>query len=226
MEKIDYIFMEAVGDSFELKPAIIELGSRIINIQKDLSARNVFDKNYSTDEYIGLDFMEGEGVDKICDVRELPFEDGAIDTVIAMNLFEHVEESWLAFDEIKRVISKDGVVIIGTPFSYEIHGCPEDFYRYTPDFYLKVFKDFETKITVTIGYHRRPKMVYFIGGNAETLKDNIDGFSKVYAEKHDGLLKPFSKVMSSIRSKLCPNHFRNDIKFQHTFEIRVNNTVV
>lgn len=219
MEKMDYVFMQAVSESFNILPVIVELGSRIINEQKNLSARNVFNKNYSQDEYIGVDYIEGEGVDKICDVRNLPFKDGSINAVIAMNLFEHVEEPWLAFDEIKRVLSDDGIIIIGTPFSYEIHGCPDDYYRYTPDFYVKTFKDLRFKITLTNGYSRRPKMVYFIGGNANTLSENFNEFKRIYAQKHKAAIKPFSKLLSVVRSKLSPNHFRNDIKFQHTFEI-------
>lgn len=222
MEKIDYIFMQAISGAFEIKPVIVELGSRIINEQKNLSARSVFGQSSEKGEYIGVDFLKGEGVDKVCDVRDLPFSDSSINAVIAMNLFEHVEESWLAFDEIKRVISEDGVVIIGTPFCYEIHGCPDDFYRYTPDHYLNVFKDFKVKIIVTVGFSKRPKMVYFIGGNNKQLSDDFDNFRNLYAKKHESIISRSSKILSGIRSRLSPNHFRNDIKYQHTFDITLH----
>lgn len=67
----------------------------------------------------------------------------------------------------------------------------------------------------------RPKMVYFVGGNAETLINDYDKFKKNYAEKHKLLLKPFSRTISTIRSKLCPSHFKKDIKFQNTYEIKL-----
>jgi len=109
MERIDHIFMQATKESFKLKANYIELGSRVITDQKHLSARLVFKGNFDkSSEYIGIDYLEGEGVDKVCDVRNLPFEDNTINTVIAMNLFEHVEQSWLAFDEIKSVLSPGG----------------------------------------------------------------------------------------------------------------------
>ncbi|MCK5003217.1 MAG: class I SAM-dependent methyltransferase [Gammaproteobacteria bacterium] len=221
MEKIDYAFMQAVDEAFDIKTRIIELGARVIENQKPLSARNIFNKGYSSDEYTGLDYIEGDHVDIACDVRELPFEDKSINTVIAMNLFEHVEESWRAFDEIKRVIGDDGTVIIATPFCYNIHGCPYDYYRYTPSFYTNTFKDFDTKITVTIGYNQRPKMVYFIGGNNKSLGEDFEKFKAIYAEKHKTSLKPMSKFLAKIRSKLSPNHFRNDIRYQHTFDINI-----
>ena len=223
MEKIDYIFMQAVKESFDLKGIYVELGSRVITNQKHLSARNVFKGDFhKSEEYIGVDYMEGEGVDTICDVRNLTFENDSINTIIAMNLFEHVEESWLAFEEIKRVLSKKGIVIIATPFSYDIHGCPEDYYRYTPSLYLNVFKDLKTKITVTVGYKMRPKMVYFIGGNADTLEKDFDKFTSVYSKKYQAQLKPFAQQLSSIRSMVSPSHFKKDIKYQHTFEITLS----
>lgn len=225
MERIDYIFMQAVKESFDLKPNYIELGSRVITDQKHLSARKVFKGDFNkSEEYIGVDYLEGEGVDSIGDVRDLPFENDSINTVIAMNLFEHVEESWLAFEEIKRVLNKNGVVIIATPFSYEIHGCPEDYYRYTPSLYLNVFRNFKTRITLTVGYKMRPKMVYFIGGNADTLVNDFDKFEKVYSRKHKAQLKPFAHTLSSVRSKLSPSHFKKDVKYQHTFEIEMYNS--
>ena len=45
MERIDYSFMQAVDEAFDIKPKIIELGARVIGYQKALSARNIFNKN-------------------------------------------------------------------------------------------------------------------------------------------------------------------------------------
>ena len=221
MEKIDYRFMQAVDESFDINTRIIELGARVIDVQKPLSARNIFNKNHTADEYTGLDFIEGDHVDMLCDIRKLPFEDKSISTVIAMNLFEHVEEPWLAFDEIKRVINDNGTVIIATPFCYQIHGCPDDFYRYTPSLYLNTFKNFDTRITVTVGYHKRPKMVYFIGGNNKSLANNFEKFKVNFEKRHKSTVKPLNKYLAKLRSKLSPNHFRNDIRYQHTFDINI-----
>ena len=89
-------------------------------------------------------------------------------------------------------------------------------------FYLNTFKDFKTKIIVTIGYKKRPKMVYFVGGNSETLSSNFNDFKRTYAEKHNLLIKPLGSFLATIRSKLSSNHFRKDIKFQHTFDISIH----
>ena len=45
----------------------------------------------------------------------LPFEDKKFSTVILDNVFEHLEKPEDQFSEIKRVISDNGVVIIGVP---------------------------------------------------------------------------------------------------------------
>jgi len=219
MEKVDYLFMRSVKSAFEIKPKIVELGSRIIGNQENLSARSIFGSNCTPDKYVGIDYIEGNGVDLVEDVTNLPFEDNSISTVIALNLLEHVQKFWLAIDEVKRILSEDGIVIFATPFSYEIHGCPEDYFRYTPSFYNKEFEQLSARITATIGYKMRPKMVYFVGGNNQNILDNYREFYETFNKNHFSSLKSFSKFKSNIRSRLCPNHFKNDIKYQHSLDI-------
>lgn len=219
MEKIDYIFMQSVSGAFNIKPKIVELGSRFIKDQGTMSARSIFARNYTPDEYVGVDYMEGEGVDLVEDVTNLPFDDKSVNTVIAMNLFEHVEKVWLAIDEVKRVLSDDGMVIFGTPFSYEIHACPEDYYRYTPFFYNKMFEDLPVRITATIGYKMRPKIVYFIGSNNKEDINNYQKFVDVFNKNHLSNLKPLSNLKSNIRKHFAPNHFKKDIVHQNDLTI-------
>lgn len=222
MDKLDYVFMQAVKSSFKFEPKIVELGSRCIGDQAKFSARLVFGNGLDSNEYVGVDYVEGEGVDLVHDVTKLPFEDNSVNTVIAMNLFEHVEKVWLAMDEIKRILSDDGVVIFATPFCYEIHACPYDFFRYTPFFYNKMFEDLDVRITATRGYKIRPTMVYFIASNNKDFLERYELFSDSYKKLHSQNLKPFSKIKSYIRKFFSPNHFKNDIKYQHTLDIEIS----
>jgi SAM-dependent methyltransferase len=221
MEKIDYIFMQSVSSAFKIKPRIVELGSRIIKNQGEMSARSIFGNNYTPNEYVGVDYIEGEGVDLVEDVTNLPFNDNSINTVIALNLFEHVEKVWLAMEEVKRVLSNEGTVIFGTPFSYEIHACPEDYYRYTPFFYNKMFEDLPVRITATIGYKMRPKIVYFIGSYNKDVLENYQAFFDIFNAGHLSSLQPLSKFKSNIRQYFAPNHFKKDIRHQNDLNIEL-----
>jgi SAM-dependent methyltransferase len=211
--------MCAAHDSFEIKPVIVELGSRGIGDQKNISARKVFctDK----DDYIGVDFIAGDHVDLVSDVGDLPFADKHASTIIAMNLLEHVESPHIVFDEINRLLSDDGIIIMCTPFSFVFHDCPGDYYRYTSDLYLLKFKNIRHKIVATVGNPEKPRIVYFIGSNSSQVQKNYGKFHAAFSVLYEKSLRPFSRFKSKLRSPFAPSHFRDDVKYQHTLNVRL-----
>lgn len=67
-------------------------------------------------------------------ILELPFKDNEFDYVVSDQVLEHVEGNpQLAFDETFRVLNQGGIAIHTTCFINPIHGCPSDFWRYTPE---------------------------------------------------------------------------------------------
>lgn len=211
MEKIDYAFMQTVEEVFDLQPKILELGSRIIGKQGELSIRQIFGSKNHKDKYVGADYIEGDGVDFVTNVQDIDIPDQSFNTIIAMNLFEHVEKFWLVFDEMKRLVSEDGVIVCSTPFSYEIHGCPYDYYRFTPYFYENQFRSFKYRIHVSIGAKRRPKIVYAIASNNKRIVDNFEAFKEILKKRHQKLIPPAKVVVFKLRSMLCGNHFKEAI---------------
>jgi SAM-dependent methyltransferase len=82
------------------------------------------------------------GCDMIFDVQEpFPFQDSSIDSVVSLNLFEHVYQFGNAFAETARVLKPGGTFVISTPFMFQIHGSPDDFYRYTKSFYKRILEE-------------------------------------------------------------------------------------
>ncbi|MBU0757904.1 MAG: class I SAM-dependent methyltransferase [Nanoarchaeota archaeon] len=65
----------------------------------------------------GIDIVEHdiEFPTKRCSVTELDFEDNTFDVVVASQVLEHVKELNKALAEIKRVLKKDGVLVMDTP---------------------------------------------------------------------------------------------------------------
>ena len=122
--------IRAVAGSFHLPRPILEIGSCQYEGQADLiDLRSLF----PGEEYIGLDFQPGPGVDCVANVEALPQKDASVGTVIAMSTFEHVRRFWLGFDEIHRVLRPDGVFVVASPFYFHVHAYPNDYWRFTPE---------------------------------------------------------------------------------------------
>jgi len=85
-------------------------------------------------EYIGVDFVEGKGVDVIInDPYKLPFESNSVDVVVCSSVFEHSEFFWLLFLECVRIIKPTGLIYLNMPSNGMVHRYPVDSWRFYPD---------------------------------------------------------------------------------------------
>ena len=110
-------------------PSVIEIGSQNVNgCLRDVASPNVR-------EYVGVDFVEGNGVDVILkDAYKYPFEDNQFDFLVTSSCFEHSEMFWLSFLEGMRVLKEEGVMYINAPSSWmSYHRYPVDCWRFYPD---------------------------------------------------------------------------------------------
>jgi SAM-dependent methyltransferase len=88
-------------------------------------------------QYIGLDFeSEGhshtnENIDVIYDGKKIPFNDEHFDSVFSSEVFEHIFNLEEIIPEIKRVMKRQGKILITCPFVWNEHEVPIDFARYT-----------------------------------------------------------------------------------------------
>lgn len=87
--------------------------------------------------YIGLDYFETatqwyhSKPHVFGDALSLPFASGAFDTVLLLDVLEHLEKDTTCLNEIQRVLKPGGVLILQVPFLYPIHDAPRDFRRLT-----------------------------------------------------------------------------------------------
>jgi SAM-dependent methyltransferase len=72
--------------------------------------------------------------------KNLPIKEKSYNSVIAINLFEHIFNIQNLIEEIYRILDDKGKLIGSTPFIKEYHSDPSDYYRYTQDFYKKAFE--------------------------------------------------------------------------------------
>lgn len=88
-------------------------------------------------EYVGLDYLPTGGVlyearpHVFADAARLPVREGSMDTVIMLEVLEHVRHPSEALAEVARVLSPGGLLLLTMPFLYPVHDAPHDFQRYT-----------------------------------------------------------------------------------------------
>ncbi|MFY9074517.1 methyltransferase type 11 [Malaciobacter mytili] len=106
------------------------------------------------EEYISIDkgnihtHMFSSSKEKFidADIKELPFENNSFDTVILTQVLEHIDNPFKALEEIKRVLKKDGILILSVPFIYQAHATPYDFYRFSEYGLKEICKNYDFKI--------------------------------------------------------------------------------
>ncbi len=85
-------------------------------------------------KYIGVDFVEGRGVDVILsDPYHLPFDNEFADVVVCSSVLEHSEFFWLLFLEGLRILKPHGLFYINAPSNGKVHRYPIDGWRFYPD---------------------------------------------------------------------------------------------
>lgn len=122
-------FFDTYSKSFKNQVGIkiVEIGSQNVNGTLRSVTPNEF-------EYIGVDFVEGDGVDIILDSPySLPFETDSVDIVLSSSCFEHSEMFWLVHLEIMRILKPSGLFYLNVPSNGDFHSYPVDCWRFYPD---------------------------------------------------------------------------------------------
>ena len=88
-------------------------------------------------QYVGLDYpatgqeLYGARPDVFADASKLPVCTGSVDTVVLLEVMEHLRYPQDALHEIARVLRPQGRLILSMPFLYPVHDAPHDYQRLT-----------------------------------------------------------------------------------------------
>lgn len=129
-----------------VKGPILEVGSR------DYGTTQNFRSLFAQCEYVGTDMLPGKGVDLVLDLTaDFPAIEQALggkrfQTVICMSVMEHCADPFKMAHNIQALMADGGILLLSLPFVWEIHGYPDDYWRFTPNGVRRLFSglDFET----------------------------------------------------------------------------------
>ena len=96
---------------------------------------NIYNHNHAN--YIKLDLT-----------KKFKLKKNSFNNVIIFNVLEHLPDTKNVFSEIKNILKKDGTLIGSTPFIYQVHGAPNDYFRFTKDFFYENLKKQFKKIYI------------------------------------------------------------------------------
>lgn len=88
-------------------------------------------------DYVGLDYLATGGLlygarpDIFANASRLPLPDASINTVLLLEVLEHLRHPAQALAEIARVLRPGGRLLLSVPFLYPVHDAPHDYQRDT-----------------------------------------------------------------------------------------------
>lgn len=103
-------------------------------------------KQYSKN-YKSIDFTKTHNdLDHIGTASNTNLKSNEFDVIFCSQVLEHVPDPNESFEEINRILKKDGIAIISVPFLMYLHNEPYDFFRYTKHALRKFSKENNFKI--------------------------------------------------------------------------------
>lgn len=166
-------FAKSFSQIFEIFEPILEIGSLQIPEQESISNIRVF---FKEKKYIGCDIQMGTGVDIVADAHNLPFPDNSVGTVILLETLEHIENPIKVMEEVYRVLRGDGVVVMSSAMNFNIHNYPSDYWRFTPQGFALLLKNFSIRIFGSQGNLANPHTVLGIGIKNSVSEKNLEIF--------------------------------------------------
>lgn len=124
-------FQEAIQVT-QFKPGkILEIGAGVFNSQiENLRARDL---------YLSLDLCLSNKPTLVGNACAIPLKNECMDTVILLEVLEHIQSPTLLITECMRVLKSGGVLIGSTRFIHSQHGAPDDYYRFTDSSIIMFF---------------------------------------------------------------------------------------
>jgi Methyltransferase domain len=111
-------------------PRVLELGTK-----QSIPGRSTIRREWvpNAQSFLGTDIESGVDVDIVADVHRLAdvVGDEAFDVIISCSTFEHLKYPSLAAHSVMRSLSVGGCLFVQTHQTFELHGYPDDYFRFS-----------------------------------------------------------------------------------------------
>jgi len=116
-----------------------QIGKQVAGTVLDIGCADQYIKTYiqANHNYIGLDYYQtavhwyATQPHVYGDAQALPFANNSMDTVLLLDVLEHLPRPEDCISEIARVLKPSGTFVLQVPFIYPLHDAPLDFHRWT-----------------------------------------------------------------------------------------------
>jgi len=174
-------FMSDLVERIELPEPVVEFGSMQVEDGQPNDLRPLFEGR----PFIGTDFREGPGVDRVEDLRRLTFTDGEIGTALCLDTLEHCADPLTACREMHRVLGPGGVCVITSVMLMPIHGYPSDYWRFTPEGFRVLLADFDDVDVAGMGDPTVPYWVFGAGAKGRALGVSLANLPAIAGPQRD-----------------------------------------
>lgn len=139
LRKLIKQFVKIVSETLPISEPIFEFGSLQVPGQEgSADMRPLFPDK----EYVGCDMRAGPGVDRILNLHNIELPSESVGTILILDTLEHVEDPRSALGEVYRVLKPDGIAVVTSVMNFPIHEFPFDYWRFTPDGFKSLLKNF------------------------------------------------------------------------------------
>ncbi len=152
-----YSVVSELAERISFPDPVVEFGSMQVEEGQPNDLRPLFPGR----AFIGTDFRQGPGVDRIEDLRALRFSDGEVGSALCLDTLEHCADPIAAGRELGRVVSPDGgVCVLSSVMLIGIHGYPHDYWRFTPEGLRLLLGGFDHVDVASMGDPEAPFWVF------------------------------------------------------------------
>jgi len=118
-------------------------GARVLDVGAgEAPYRELFEHTeYVTSDWTHSVHPGARAVDVVGPADDLPIDADSFDHVLLTEVLEHTADPTAVLREMHRILAPGGELHMTTPFVWELHELPFDFFRYTPSGLERVMRD-------------------------------------------------------------------------------------